>query len=781
MAGNDPGLDQADAMAIFDQVVSSATPCTTAWEEVGLSALRPSLDEQALAVAEHQESSLESRRALAAEAKAFRLSVEAEVGATSDMRAASGALVRAFKSEIDALTDRSRFAEGSFLALYKLLREAPDPAVTVKALENAARATVDALEGKIRFLEERSVEQSRQLDAARAAVAARGGSLTAEELEEERRVIRAEIAADQAETAQMRLQALQDAVQEELLLAQGQAEHERAAAQAQHQVLQQEVERLEARAAMVEEEAGRAGRLEEEAADLTGQLRASREKACGICMLRVASLEAEREGLVSRSREAVQSERAAVAGCAEAEARAKSVERSSEIRVREVEAEAARLRQQLETGADATEVKSMREKIRILEGIWGDADVDEGDEGEWVGSTKGRVSTGGEGAAGGERTQPHSPSPAAAEGGVEEGPQHGGVAEGEGGGVGGDCDRALESAGVSGKLDCAVVGEAESARRGGEDGGVDAWLISYNRRLKNELERLRERTRQAEERLRSVEEERVAEAAELSDRRQDVKRLEQDLVDAHQVVEAGKTMLRAFQSGPVAKQFGKLIGRRGDVGGGAYNVGPLEDDLLEGVEEAGGVEGVPGAEGFSAADRLLGAVKRQRERFRKEALRREREASIAKGNAEQLTRDNQDLRRENMHLYKKMRRADRLFVMSYGGKGGGGGLEDAGGDGERETEGKYERLYEADLDPFKEFDSQEKEARRGQMGFLERWLFLASGTVLRNRFRRHLLLVYLLVLHGLLLVMPGGRGGNTPGIGAGGVGSGSDVTGILMP
>lgn len=109
-------------------------------------------------------------------------------------------------------------------------------------------------------------------------------------------------------------------------------------------------------------------------------------------------------------------------------------------------------------------------------------------------------------------------------------------------------------------------------------------------------------------RLRSVEEERVAEGAELSDRRQDVRRLEQDLVDAHQVVEAGKTMLRAFQSGPVAKQFGKLVGRRGDVGSGADDVGPMEDDLLEGAEEAGGVEGVPGAEGFSAADRLLGAV-----------------------------------------------------------------------------------------------------------------------------------------------------------------------------
>lgn len=76
------------------QVMSAATPCTTAWEEVGLSNLRPSLDEQALAIAENQESSLESRRALAGQAKSFRLSVEAEIGAESDMRAASGALVR---------------------------------------------------------------------------------------------------------------------------------------------------------------------------------------------------------------------------------------------------------------------------------------------------------------------------------------------------------------------------------------------------------------------------------------------------------------------------------------------------------------------------------------------------------------------------------------------------------------------------------------------------------------------------------------------------------------
>lgn len=69
------------------------------------------------------------------------------------------------------------------------------------------------------------------------------------------------------------------------------------------------------------------------------------------------------------------------------------------------------------------------------------------------------------------------------------------------------------------------------------------------------------------------------------------------------------------------------------------------------------------------------------------------------------------------------------------------------------------------------------------MGFLEKWLLWASGTVLRNRLRRHMLLVYLLVLHGLLLVLPTGDGGRLPGSDTGvAVGSGGNsVAGILVP
>lgn len=57
--------------------------------------------------------------------------------------------------------------------------------------------------------------------------------------------------------------------------------------------------------------------------------------------------------------------------------------------------------------------------------------------------------------------------------------------------------------------------------------------------------------------------------------------------------------------------------------------------------------------------------------------------------------------------------------MSYGGKGGGGSVEDGnaggGGDAERDTEKKYEMLYEAELDPFKEFDSRKSASCSARM------------------------------------------------------------------
>lgn len=70
------------------------------------------------------------------------------------------------------------------------------------------------------------------------------------------------------------------------------------------------------------------------------------------------SLEVEHELLAASARAAAEREEKAVADCAEAQARADSVERSSGARVQELEKKATQLRQQLETGANAAQARA---------------------------------------------------------------------------------------------------------------------------------------------------------------------------------------------------------------------------------------------------------------------------------------------------------------------------------------------------------------------------------------------------------------------------------------
>lgn len=171
------------------------------------------------------------------------------------------------------------------------------------------------------------------------------------------------------------------------------------------------------------------------------------------------------------------------------------------------------------------QAEAMLEKIRILEGIWGgDGAGGEGDAGPTNrGGGGDRGQSGGAAAAAaveqqdatGERADQPRPeeaeTPAARDGGGSEGGErsrHRDRPEKDnGGGGGGDGESedvresALGGAGGEGEKAAARGGKGGGEGEGGEgDGGVDAWLISYNRRLKSELERLRERTRQAEDR-----------------------------------------------------------------------------------------------------------------------------------------------------------------------------------------------------------------------------------------------------------------------------------------
>lgn len=129
----------------------------SAWEGVGLSARRAELDQQSLAVVDHQETSADGRESLKAVVRDFRSLPAAE------RPAKVGGLVKAFQGEVDALTRRAAFAEAAFFALYRSLESAPDPAPALREALGAAargrRAEAEAEEAR-RELEEYRAELS---------------------------------------------------------------------------------------------------------------------------------------------------------------------------------------------------------------------------------------------------------------------------------------------------------------------------------------------------------------------------------------------------------------------------------------------------------------------------------------------------------------------------------------------------------------------------------------------------------------------------------------------
>lgn len=159
----------------------------------------------------------------------------------------------------------------------------------------------------------------------------------------------------------------------------------------------------------------------------------------------------------------------------------------------------------------------MREKIRILEGIWGDGDNDnDGDDGD--GSNKPTENPGQrrgftDRRHTAKREQKGTPGGETVDSPAQEDPSrhHGGETHDVDSAVVGDKGGASRGDESSGAATGREAGREDEEERGlvedgggegggGGDAGVDAWLISYNRRLKGELERLRGRTRQAEDR-----------------------------------------------------------------------------------------------------------------------------------------------------------------------------------------------------------------------------------------------------------------------------------------
>nr|XP_019003298.1 homeobox protein cut-like protein [Kwoniella mangroviensis CBS 8507]OCF66759.1 homeobox protein cut-like protein [Kwoniella mangroviensis CBS 8507] len=113
----------------------------TTWKEINLSELQKSLDSTALELVENQKENLVGRKKLAEQTREFK-----KLPDDAEKFSAIKVLLKAYQGEIDSLTRRSKVSETSFLNVYKLLADAPDP---YPLLDAAVDQTVKIAEARV--------------------------------------------------------------------------------------------------------------------------------------------------------------------------------------------------------------------------------------------------------------------------------------------------------------------------------------------------------------------------------------------------------------------------------------------------------------------------------------------------------------------------------------------------------------------------------------------------------------------------------------------------------
>ncbi|KAI8884818.1 hypothetical protein K501DRAFT_247112 [Backusella circina FSU 941] len=128
------------------------------WKGVQLTTLQKELDQQGLTIVEHQKDGLVSRKKLAEQTREFKkIPDEEKIGHFKP-------LLKGYQAEIDNITRRTKYAENSFLTVYKLLADAPDPAPLFEAAIDQSARLVDntTLENENKRINEK-LEASKEL------------------------------------------------------------------------------------------------------------------------------------------------------------------------------------------------------------------------------------------------------------------------------------------------------------------------------------------------------------------------------------------------------------------------------------------------------------------------------------------------------------------------------------------------------------------------------------------------------------------------------------------
>jgi homeobox protein cut-like len=244
--------------------------------ELDLETLRRSLDEKGLAIAEAQEVSVASRKRLAERTKEFKKSVQPD-----DFRSLAP-LLKLYQEEVDALTNRAKFAQAAFLEVFKKMYEAPDPVHAIaeglgassrnaeleaKVLKTAQeleeyktesrniknqQITIRRLEEKIRALEAECSAKDSEIETARRSAVLEIESRTAEEARKREERLQAELM--RAEEGLEAMRRMHQATQAQLFQLQEKGEEAVATSRAEAELVAAEVDRAQERLALLTKE-----------------------------------------------------------------------------------------------------------------------------------------------------------------------------------------------------------------------------------------------------------------------------------------------------------------------------------------------------------------------------------------------------------------------------------------------------------------------------------------------------------------------------------------------
>lgn len=273
-------MESSQAVADRDKG-GSASPLAVVcsfWQDFDLEKERSALDEQGLKIAENQENSQKNRRKLAESTRDFKK-------ASADEKLnLFNSLLKAYQEEVDNLTKRAKFGENAFLNIYQKLYEAPDPYPALASiseqdqklseLESESRkmkleleeyraeaahlknqqATIRRLEERNRQLEQQMEEKVREIVEIKQRSLAEENQKTLEVLKEREYLLQDQLR--QAKDSVLNMQKLHEFAQSQMFELRAQSEEERAAREAEVNLLMDEVERAQTRLQSLEREKG---------------------------------------------------------------------------------------------------------------------------------------------------------------------------------------------------------------------------------------------------------------------------------------------------------------------------------------------------------------------------------------------------------------------------------------------------------------------------------------------------------------------------------------------